>query len=636
MKRFISLLALISQCSSHCWADASFSTENNTLNIPYVHYQDNFYAIELSFIPPDKLKLSNVASQTETLANNAIVPLYDNLSLHLSSLTFQEQQYSADLKFVGDNIFQIHNISEIFDALPGKKIFRSQHFSGSGICNQCHTDLKDAAGNDVSIVPAWNASMMANATRDPFWQAKVKSELNRTPSQKELIQDKCTRCHAPMANEESKKQGDGIQAIFGQGILNAANPYHDLAKDGVSCSLCHQISPNNSFGTEAGFSGKFSITTFPTSTERLIYGPFKNVFTRPMQNFANFTPVYSEHIKSSELCASCHDLSTPYTDEHGNVLSTDTDKFPEQMPYSEWLHSDYAETDSCQQCHMPRADGVIIASRPASLSTKRDNFAQHSFLGSNRLMLSILQDYRKELGSPDADFANSILNAEALLNNAAQLAISAATLQNNTLNFNLNISSETGHKLPSGYPSRRVIVHITVRDAQGNIVFESGKVNSDGSVVELDSDQDPTQFEPHYQLIDSPEKVQVYEAVMQDYQDDITFTLIRAKSYVKDNRLLPNGFNKNTVPNKIKVQGLAATDKNFIGGSDVIEFNINNLPAENYTIEAELIYQTLGYAFAQDLFTDPSTEAARFKQMFNASTLKSTSMNTIHFNISKI
>jgi hypothetical protein len=41
--------------------------------------------------------------------------------------------------------------------------------------------------------------MMANATRDPFWQAKVRSELNRTPELSQAINDKCSRCHAPMA-----------------------------------------------------------------------------------------------------------------------------------------------------------------------------------------------------------------------------------------------------------------------------------------------------------------------------------------------------------------------------------------------------------------------------------------------------
>ncbi|MCK5356590.1 MAG: hypothetical protein KAJ63_15850, partial [Methyloprofundus sp.] len=519
MIKYSALIAILNIFFSSCWADASYDSEKSQLHIPYVRFQDTYYQASLSFQPPDKLKLDDVISQLNEVPAADIVPIYNDLSFHLSEIDLSGQKYTADMEYLGNNIFQIHNLAESVLTPKSRTIFRSEHFSGSGICAQCHDDIKDGQGKDVSIVSAWSTTMMANATRDPFWQAKVKSELNRTPSQKQTIQNTCTRCHAPMANEEARKQHDTIQPIFEQGILDRQNPYHDLAMNGVSCSLCHQISPNEPFGSEAGFSGNFVVDSFPSSTERLIYGPFENVLTRPMQNFANFTPVYSKHIKSSELCASCHDLTTPYTDEHGNILSSSTeDEFPEQMPYSEWLHSDFSESHSCQQCHMQRSSGVVIASQPPGLTTKRDDFAQHSFLGSNRLMLSILQDNREALGVTPTDFSSSILNAEKLLSGAAKLQINQVNLENERLDFNLTIENQAGHKLPSGYPSRRVIVHVTVRDAQGNTVFETGKVNADGSVVGLDSDRNAGQYEPHYQRIDSANQVQVYEAIMQDYQ----------------------------------------------------------------------------------------------------------------------
>ena len=61
--------------------------------------------------------------------------------------------------------------------------------------------------------------MMANATRDPYWRAKVASELHRNPSVSDEINDKCSRCHAPMANEAMKKEGVEV-SIFGGGFLN--------------------------------------------------------------------------------------------------------------------------------------------------------------------------------------------------------------------------------------------------------------------------------------------------------------------------------------------------------------------------------------------------------------------------------
>ncbi len=614
---------------TNCFADSSFTPNDNQLQIPFVRYQDKIYNANLTFLPPNKLRLNNATPQESIIPTAGLVPVYNDLSFHLSAINVGDKKYSVDAKYIGNNVFEFANLSEAPLVTVGRTIFNEQYFSGSGVCGQCHNELEDDKGEDVSIEAAWKTSMMANATKDPFWQAKVKSELNRTPQLTTVIRDKCTRCHAPMANETARKNHASVQAVFGTGILNPNNPYYDLSSEGVSCSLCHQISPNAPFGTVAGYSGHFVIDEASNKTDRPIYGPYKEVRTRPMQRMASFTPMFSEHIKSSELCASCHDLTTPYADEKGVILSkTVEDEFPEQMPYSEWQHSEFSTKKSCQQCHMERSNGVILASRPGD-TKKRDDFAQHSFLGANRLMLSILQEYREPLGVRATDFSNSILKAEQLLNSAAYLEIKQSTLKEGTLNFDLQINSETGHKLPSGYPSRRVILHLTVRDQTDKIVFETGKVNADGSVVELDSDQALDKFEPHYQTITSPKQVQVYETIMHDYKETITYTLLRAKSYIKDNRILPKGFDKATAPNKIKVRGVAATDDNFVGGHDVITFKLANLNETSYTIQAELIYQTLGYAFAQDLFKETSPVVTRFKQMFNSSNLKSTSMGTI-------
>ncbi len=81
--------------------------------------------------------------------------------------------------------------------------FTTSHFSGSGNCATCHDGLTDTSGENVSIVRDWGTSMMANATKDPFWQAKVATELKRNPDLSTVINDTCSKCHAPMANYES-------------------------------------------------------------------------------------------------------------------------------------------------------------------------------------------------------------------------------------------------------------------------------------------------------------------------------------------------------------------------------------------------------------------------------------------------
>ena len=55
--------------------------------------------------------------------------------------------------------------------------FETADFSGSGVCAFCHSRLSDEAGNDVSNDAHWRSTMMANAAKDPLWQAKISAEV---------------------------------------------------------------------------------------------------------------------------------------------------------------------------------------------------------------------------------------------------------------------------------------------------------------------------------------------------------------------------------------------------------------------------------------------------------------------------
>ncbi|MGR8941015.1 MAG: hypothetical protein ACU83P_05430, partial [Gammaproteobacteria bacterium] len=198
-------------------------------------------------------------------------------------------------------------------ASSGNPAFTSEHFSGSANCTMCHNGLTDQNGKDVSIETDWSSTMMANSARDPFWRAKVRSELNRNPQLSSVINDKCTRCHAPMANFEAKKAGEPLQILDG-GFLSAGHSRHDEALNGVSCTACHQIKNSSDLGTLSRFTGQYEIDNSKT-----IYGPFDNLFPNPMIMNTGYTPTYSAHVKSSKLCATCHNLKTPYVDDFGKV-----------------------------------------------------------------------------------------------------------------------------------------------------------------------------------------------------------------------------------------------------------------------------------------------------------------------------
>ena len=77
----------------------------------------------------------------------------------------------------------------------------------------CHEGLADAAGKDVSITTDWRSTMMANAAKDPVWQAKVASETARTPALKDVIEKKCAKCHTPMAVKQAETLGAPVRAL---------------------------------------------------------------------------------------------------------------------------------------------------------------------------------------------------------------------------------------------------------------------------------------------------------------------------------------------------------------------------------------------------------------------------------------
>jgi hypothetical protein len=508
--------------------------------------------------------------------------------------------------------------------------FTSHHFSGSANCTLCHNGLSDAQGNDVSIEKAWSSTMMANAAKDPLWKAKVKSEINRNPHLEDVINDKCTKCHAPMANKEAHFLGHDVK-IFDDGFLDSNNTHHNEAMDGVSCTLCHQIKESTKLGTLEGMSGNYEI-----DETRTIYGPYDNVSPDAMQNNVNYSIEYSSHVKDSKLCATCHNLKTPYVDQNGSLLSTTPEsEFPEQMPYTEWEHSSYRDTKSCQDCHMKRTDGVIMATRPQWLDTKRDGFSQHIFVGGNKLLLDILNTNRVQLGVTSNNFESTIASTDEMLKSSASIEVVQKKLENGVMDLMLKIKSNTGHKLPTSFPSRRVFIHLKVSDDVGTVVFESGKVNANGSIVGVDSDVDGSKYEPHYNVITSEDQVQIYETVMENNLGEVTYTLLRAMDYKKDNRILPDGFDKATAHSDIKVSGVALSDTDFVGGSDTIKYSIRDLKESSYNVDVQLLYQTLSYPFAQDLFEDSSSEVTSFKSMFDTSQMKTSQINTISFTLTE-
>jgi hypothetical protein len=478
-------------------------------------------------------------------------------------------------------------------------------------CIACHAQLTAPTGEDISIGLDWRATMMANSARDPYWHAAVRREVMDHPAAQAAIEDTCSTCHMPMARFDAAAAG-GQGQVFAN--LAPAAPQHELAADGVSCTVCHQISAEN-LGEHASFDGGFAIE--PAGESRVAFGPHDVDAGRQalMRSAATFRPSFSTHIQRSELCATCHTLFTAALDDAGAAIG----RLPEQVPYQEWLHSDYRATNSCQSCHMPEVAGD--APITSVLGQPRANVSQHTFLGANAFMLDVLRRNRGELGVkalPQELEAAAAETRRFLRTRAATLAIAAAERTSEGLELVLDITSMTGHKLPTAYPSRRAWLHVVVRDASGRTVFESGAVRPDGSIAGNDNDVDAERYEPHYEIVTAPDEVQIYEAIMVDSRAAVTTGLLRGVRFVKDNRVLPHGFDKAAAGPDIAVRGSAADDADFIGGSDRVRYRIALGAAEAMplTVDVQLLYQSIAYRWAENLRGYAAEETQRFGRYY--------------------
>ncbi len=491
-------------------------------------------------------------------------------------------------------------------------------FSTSDNCVACHNGLTAPDGEDLSIGVAWRSTMMANSARDPYFQAGLRRETIDHPSLSAEIQDECAGCHAPMLQRAAHAEGR-TPDLFGQlpshGSGQSAG--RQLAADGVSCTVCHQISPEG-LGTRASFNGGFVLQPSPAAGAREIFGPYKvdKARTTIMRSVTGFAQAEAPHVRESSLCATCHTLYTKARGPGGEVLG----ELPEQMNFQEWQHSAFnAEQRSCQSCHMP---AVRTATRIASvLGEEREGFSRHVFVGGNFLVLRMLNRFRAELGVealPSELEATARATVRQLETETATVSVAQARVDGG-VNVDVEVRNLTGHKLPTGYPSRRAWLHLVVRDADGRAVFESGAIAPDGAIAGNDNDADPLAFEPHYDEIRRPDQVQVYEAVMAAPGGRLTTGLLSATHYVKDNRLLPRGFDKRTAHADIAVHGGAAADGNFTGDGDRVRYVVPVAGARSpLQVTVELVYQPVGFRWAQNLRAYDAPEPKRFVGYFSA------------------
>ena len=490
-------------------------------------------------------------------------------------------------------------------------------FQTSDRCIACHNGMKTKTGEDYSIGVDWRASIMANSSRDPYWQGSVRREtIDHAPASAD-IQDECSHCHMPMMYYEAHLQSKKGQ-VFSHLAFDPDNKGDVAAVEGVSCSICHQISTRN-LGTPASFVGNFVIDPPEARNDRPEHGPF--VIDAGHQSVmqsstGGFVPTEGTQIRDSALCATCHTLYTVSLTRDGKPL----DKFPEQMPYLEWQHSDYVNKTSCQACHMPEVAGDTPVT--SLFGQLRQGARYHSFLGANFFMLRMLSNYRQDLSvaalPPELNIAAQ-RTENFLQSESARVSFPKVEADSGKLHVDVLVENLTGHKLPTAYPSRRVWLHVIIRDRSGRTIFESGALNPDGSIKGNINDADPSRFEPHRREITSSDQVEIYEPVLKDSEGHVTTGLLNAVGYLKDNRLLPSGFDKDSAAKDIAVVGDAVEDRNFTDKGSLVRYSTTIAPSAGpFHIEAELWYEPIGFRWAHNLGAYQAEEPQRLVSYYNS------------------
>lgn len=540
-----------------------------------------------------------------------------------------------------------------------------RQFVTSDQCLSCHAGdsspfgpnmLSEDSTVDLSPWGEWAWSMMGLAGRDPIFYAQLETEmaLHSQPGgdfNAATIANFCLRCHGVMGQRQHSLDKPGEQFTVAQAMAAASDDpnhiYGGLARDGISCAVCHQIQDQSNLPLSSIDTGRFIVK--PAVDGLLtIFGPYQNPTLRPMQQALGMKAVGSSHVEDSLLCASCHTVDLPVLDAvTGKTLETKL----EQATYPEWLNSSFGQpgTDfkSCQDCHMPTtyhtddpltfkianvqdqdfppADGLApigeITVKP------RSGYRRHTLAGINVFALEMFRQFPQILGVNTKSFMTGLDNGldnaidGALLTAArsARIEVLSTSRTGNLLQANLKVISLTGHRFPSGVGFRRLILQVLVRDGAGNLVWSSGRTNDLGLVIDQNGQPlsgekaEDLAVQPHYQVIDSPSEAQIYEERNRDSTGRPSTSFLGRAEEVKDNRLLPKGWTLAGPPGMeahfveaTKPFGEAAEDPDFVDGtgSDTILYRMS-LPdgaAGPFTVEASLYYQAIPPYYLQQRF----------------------------------
>jgi len=564
-------------------------------------------------------------------------------------------------------------------------------YSNASLPNMMYEDKVTGELINLSPYGEWSASPMGLAGRDPIFFSQLQSETNNLPELTTCIETTCLHCHGVMGQRQLAidtlgQDTEGCEELFGVAPLpevpfgkpfrldmvtqwpnsnnNEYQKYGALARDGISCTVCHHMS-DDELGNDVTFTGNF--VTGPADE---VYGPYPNdtIVPKPMEHAIGIKPEFRDYFISgdsfsSDTCGSCHNILLPKITNEGEIVGYSY----EQTTHLEWVNSDFApgtpQFKSCADCHMETHYlGQDLSFKIANIEsdqfapttnrlpdeditlTNRDRYARHSLHGLNIFLNQMFQQFPVLLGFLQIDYMTGssvtpqLITGERTIINIAKNETASIEIQEleitpeGELRAQLKVINHVGHFFPSGVGFRRVFIEFLVRDVDGNVLWASGRTNDLGAILKgttnevLQSEQPvkfpDAPFQPHYQTITQDDQVQIYQELIKDSDGNLTTSFLRRIEDVKDNRLRPEGYNPALFANPIlfpspyilalaETHGQAKFDPYYtdptLTGADVIDYLISldeQTLSQVYDIQVTLYNQSIPPSYLQQRFRD--------------------------------
>ena len=374
-----------------------------------------------------------------------------------------------------------------------------QPFVTSNQCMSCHAGLLEpfgptmfiptegtaeygAQGVHLSPYGEWRWTPMGLAGRDPIFYAQLESEIElmRTdfaddPQQAKVhidnLVETCLTCHGAMGKHQYRSDHGEAAAHFGlDHIMRTSTDqgergeqdwrYGALARDGISCTICHQMQPREQPAEDHRHYLEFFLETSITGNIHVgnaneLHGPLEDKEISPysMEHAIGFKPKHNPYIKSSQMCGTCHVVNLPIVDKpllpgeiadeliaaEQNPLFKKYHHHVEQATYLEWLNSEFEnefnaenpQAKTCQDCHMSKEyhnedlelhlehivtrvaaiqdntypDAENLAEQKELLvRLRKEGYSRHNFRGLNVFLLEMFNQFDDLLGVRKFDF----------------------------------------------------------------------------------------------------------------------------------------------------------------------------------------------------------------------------------------